>query len=78
MDSDGGTDDDSDNESIEYNYYNDFVEFEHHNQKDQHKLEDHPFEVLTTEQILQHMNECIEEVRIVVEVLHISIVEFKK
>ncbi len=37
-------------------------------ERDKHKLEDNPFEVITIEQILKHMNECIEEVRIVVEV----------
>ena len=62
------TDDDSGNESSEYDYYNDYVGFNPQDQKDKHKLEDNPFEVMTIEQILKHMNECIEEVRIVTEV----------
>jgi len=36
--------------------------------KERQELEDYPYEVLTTEQILQHMNECMKEVNIVVEV----------
>lgn len=77
MDSDISSDD-SGNESSEYNYYNNYVVFEPKNQRDKLKLEDYPFEVLTTEQILQHMNECIEEVRNYVEVLHIYIIDFLK
>jgi len=73
MASDISTDDDSGNE---YNYYNNYVVFEPHNQSDKHRLEDYPFEVLTTEQILQHMNECIEEVSNYVEVLHSNIILF--
>ena len=51
----------SGNESSEYN---NSVELEENKQE----LEDYSFEVLTTEQILQHMNECIEQVKSVVEV----------
>lgn len=69
MDSDEDIYDDSGNES---SGDDDDVEFamveEPNNQKDRQELEDYPFEVLTTEQILQHMNECIKEVNIVVEV----------
>lgn len=66
MDStDEDTDDDSGNETSEFN---NSVEFKPNNQKD--KQEDYPFEVLTIEQILQHMNERIENVRTVVEVLY--------
>lgn len=32
--------------------------------------EDYPFEVLTTEEIVQHMVDCIKEVNTVVEVIH--------
>lgn len=73
MASDISTDDDSSNE---YKYYNNYVVFEPHNQSDKHGLEDYPFEVLTIEKILQHMNECIEEVRNYIEVLHIYIIYF--
>lgn len=68
MDSDEDIYDDSGNESSG----DDDVEFamveEPSNQKERHELEDYPFEVLTTEQILQHMNECMKEVNTVVEV----------
>ena len=68
MDSDEDIYDDSGNESSG----DDDVEFamveDPNNQKDRQELEDYPFEVLTTEQILQHMNEFLKEVNIVVEV----------
>lgn len=80
MDSDEDIYDDSGNES---SGDDDDVEFamveEPNNQKDRQELEDYPFEVLTTEQILQHMNECIKEVNIVVEVwpsFHFFFVEY--
>ena len=54
----------------------DDVEFamaeEPNNPKDRQELEEYPYEVLTTEQILQHMNECMKEVNIVVEVSYES------
>lgn len=50
----------------------DDVEFamveEPNNPKERQELDEYPYEVLTTEQILQHMNECMKEVNIVVEV----------
>ena len=50
----------------------DDVEFamveEPNNPKERQELDEYPYEVLTTEQILQHMNDCIKEVNIVVEV----------
>lgn len=50
----------------------DDVEFamveEPNNHKDRQELDDYPYEVLTTEQILQHMNECMREVNVVIEV----------
>jgi len=49
----------------------DDVEFamveEPNNHKDRQELDDYPYEVLTTEQILQHMNECMREVNVVIE-----------
>lgn len=36
----------------------------------QSEPEDYPFEVLTTEEIVQHMVDCIKEVNTVVEVSH--------
>ena len=62
MDSDEDSDD-SGNESSEHNNH---VELD----KDKQELGDYSFEVLITEQILQHMNEFIEQVRSVVEVRH--------
>ena len=60
--------DDSGNESSG----DDDVEFamveEPNNPKERQELDEYPYEVLTTEQILQHMNECMKEVNIVVEV----------
>lgn len=45
---------------------------EPNNPKDRQELDDYPYEVLTTEQILQHMNECMKEVNIVVEVMRVG------
>lgn len=39
-----------------------------HNRERQNDAEDYPFEVLSTEQIVQHMVDCIREVNLVVEV----------
>lgn len=39
-----------------------------HNRERQNDNEDYPFEVLSTEQIVQHMVDCIREVNLVVEV----------
>lgn len=50
----------------------DDVEFamveEPNNQKERQEVEEYQYEVLTTEQILQHMNECMKEVTTVVQV----------
>ena len=42
---------------------------EPNNHKDRQELDDYPYEILTTEQILQHMNECMREVNVVIEVI---------
>lgn len=44
------------------------IEEEPNNQKERQEVEEFQYEVLTTEEILQHMNECIKEVNMVVEV----------
>ena len=55
--------DDSSNESS-----GEFAMVEEPNDQIEGQEEDYPFEVMTTEQILQHMNDCIKEVNVVVEV----------
>ena len=49
--------DDSDSTMVEESDY-------HENQQE---LDDYPYEVLTTEQVLQHMNECVKQVKAVIE-----------
>ena len=44
------------------------MEEEQNNHKERQEIDDYPYEVLSTEQILQHMNECMKEVNTVVEV----------
>lgn len=67
MDSDDEIGIDSGNASSDENY--DFMQVDEFQRRTTESVE-YPFEVLTTEEIVQHMLDCIAEVNNVVEVSH--------
>jgi ariadne-1 len=70
MDSDDEIGIDSGNQSEEEDNY-DFMEVDaQRSTNPQNDLIEYPFEVLTTDEIVQHMLDCIKEVTNVVEVRH--------
>lgn len=71
MDSEEETYDDSGNESSDVDFP---MESEANNPRDrQTEVDEYPFEVLSTEEIVQHMVDSIKEVNTVVEVSFISV-----
>lgn len=69
MDSEDDTKDDVDSGNESSGDDVDFVMDETHSTRErQTELEEYPYEVLSTEEIVQHMVDCIKEVNTVVEV----------
>ena len=67
--SESSEDDDSESTMVDvlFDAYDVYPVEEPNHHENRQELDDYPYEVLTTEQVLQHMNECVKQVSVVTE-----------